>query len=505
MPTEFQMPKLGLTMEEGTILEWLVEDGAEITVGAPVLVIETDKTETEVEAAASGTLQRVGAAGDTFPCGATIAYVYGPGESPTSAPSAAAAPSASPAPAETADPVAVAPAAVGTTVAVPAAATGRVIASPNARRVAAERGIAIQTVRGTGPGGRITSDDVVDVADGRVAGMPPPATPSTLSASAPSSMAAPTAASVPSRPQVAPAASAAAPGSSAPASVAARQLADLLGVDLAAVAPDPTDGRVTRDGVAAHVRSLLAGSTGGPTTSGSRGTTGGSAPTTQEPTQTIRLSGMRGTIAKRMYSSLQEMAQLTLTMDADMDAVVLDRNARKDAGNAPGFTDYVIAASARALRDHPNVNAQVTDDGIALLPDVHVGLAVALDGGLIVPVVKHADRLSLGQLGPETSRLADGARAGSLGPDDVQGGTFSVTALGMFGVDAFTPVINPPNAAILGVGRLRDDLILVDGQVRTTKRLTLSLTWDHRVVDGAPAAEFTQTICEYLADPSRLV
>ncbi len=225
----------------------------------------------------------------------------------------------------------------------------------------------------------------------------------------------------------------------------------------------------------------------------------------QEPTETIRLSGMRGTIAKRMYASLQEMAQLTLTMDADMDAVVADRNARKDAGNAPGFTDYVIAASARALRDHPRVNAQVTDACVALLPDIHVGLAVALDEGLIVPVVKHTDRLSLGQLGPETSRLAEGARAGSLGPDDVQGQTFSVTALGMYGVDAFTPVINPPNAAILGVGRLRDDVIVVDGAVRTTKRLTLSLTWDHRVFDGAPAAEFTQAICAYLANPSSLV
>lgn len=213
---------------------------------------------------------------------------------------------------------------------------------------------------------------------------------------------------------------------------------------------------------------------------------------------------MRGTIAKRMYGSLQDMAQLTLAMDADMDAVVADRAARKDAGNAPGFTDYVIAAAARALHDHPSVNAQVTPDGIALLPEIHVGMAVALDDGLIVPVVKHTDQLSLGRLGPETTRLAEAARAGTLAPDEVTGGTFSVTALGMFGVDAFTPVINPPNAAILGVGRLRDDVVVVDGQVRTTKRLTLSLTWDHRVVDGAPAAEFARTICDYLADPTRL-
>ena len=213
---------------------------------------------------------------------------------------------------------------------------------------------------------------------------------------------------------------------------------------------------------------------------------------------------MRGTIAKRMHASLHEMAQLTLTMDADMDAVVADRARRKAEGAAPGFTDYVVAAAGRALRRHPAVNAQVTADGIAQLPDVHVGLAVALDEGLLVPVVRHADRSPLAAIAAETTRLATAARAGKLALADLEGGTFSVTALGMFGVDAFTPVINPPNAAILGVGRLRDDLVLVDGAVVARTRLTLSLTWDHRVLDGAPAAAFCQTIVELLADPSQL-
>ena len=187
-----------------------------------------------------------------------------------------------------------------------------------------------------------------------------------------------------------------------------------------------------------------------------------------------------------------------------MDAVVADRARRKAEGTAPGYTDYVVAAAARALRRHPAVNAQVTADGIAQLPDVHVGLAVALDEGLMVPVVRHADRSPLATISAETTRLATAARAGKLGLDDLEGGTFSVTALGMFGVDAFTPVINPPNAAILGVGRLRDDLVLVDGVVASRTRLTLSLTWDHRVLDGAPAAAFCQTIVELLADPAQL-
>ena len=215
---------------------------------------------------------------------------------------------------------------------------------------------------------------------------------------------------------------------------------------------------------------------------------------------------MRGTIAKRMHASLHEMAQLTLTMDADMDAVVADRAARKQARRRAAVTDYVVAAAARALRDAPDVNAQVTADGIALLPDVHVGLAVALDGGLLVPVVRdtaHRDLDSTGRRDQPARRRRRTRRAGDSA--DLEGGTFSVSALGMFGVDAFTPVINPPNVAILGVGRLRDDLVLVDGgSMSTRKRLTLSLTWDHRVLDGAPAAEFCKSIVELLAEPERL-
>jgi pyruvate dehydrogenase E2 component (dihydrolipoamide acetyltransferase) len=192
-------------------------------------------------------------------------------------------------------------------------------------------------------------------------------------------------------------------------------------------------------------------------------------------------------------------------MDVDMDAVVADRNSRKGSASVPGYTDYVIAATARALRAHPRVNSQVTADGIALLPRVNVGMAVALDEGLVVPVVHDADQLSLEEISAQTTRLADAARSGGLKLPDLEGGTFSVTALGSYGVDGFTPVINPPNAAILGVGRLRDDVAWTDdGAIRRVKRLTLSLTWDHRVLDGAPAAEFVRTICRLLDDPTTL-
>jgi pyruvate dehydrogenase E2 component (dihydrolipoamide acetyltransferase) len=214
---------------------------------------------------------------------------------------------------------------------------------------------------------------------------------------------------------------------------------------------------------------------------------------------------MRGTIAKRMHASLREMAQLTLTMDADMTGVLADRAARKAAGSpTPSITDYVVAAAARALVVHPRLNAQVTEAGIAVLPEVHVGLAVAVDNGLLVPVVRDTAHRGLADLAAETTRLAEAARAGTVQPADLEGGTFSVSALGAFGVDTFTPVINPPNAGILGVGRIRDDVVVVGGSVTTVKRLTLSLTWDHRVVDGVPAAEFCRTVVELLGDPVRL-
>ena len=488
MSTEFIMPKLGLTMEEGTILEWLVEDGTEITQGMAVLRIETDKVESDVESPGAGRFHRVGNQGDTYPCGALIGYLLADGEAPPVAKVNA--------------PVAATPAAASTTVATstPGASNvatlprreGRLFASPNARRVAKELGIDIETVVGSGPEGRITSEDVEE-AHKNPGARRATAAPSTISAIA-----------------VAPILSS---NGNVLATAAARQLAELLGVDLAQVPYDAADGRVTKDGVAAFVRAQLAGSrspsapaTPAPSSTSTSTSTTVLAPASQTPTSIKKMSGMRGTIAKRMQSSLQDMAQLTLHMDADLDAIVEDRESRKSSSNnLPGFTDYVIAAAARALKLHPIVNSQVTAEGIALLPEIHVSMAVALPEGLIVPVIKNTTSLDLASLASETKRLSGAAREGKLGLGELEGGTFSVSTLGMFGVDGFTPVINPPNTAILGVGRLRDDVVVSKkGKVSTVKRMTLSLTWDHRVFDGAPAAEFCKSIVDLLADPSAL-
>lgn len=477
MSTEFIMPKLGLTMEEGTILEWLVEDGAEITAGMPVLRIETDKVESDVESPGSGRFHRLGTQGEAYPCGALIGYLLADGEeipvskSPTSAtPAVIASPTSSASP--TSAPVS------------SVQRQGRQFASPNARRVAEELGIDIDTVIGTGPDGRVVSEDVEEAHKN----------PQALRVVAVSAVA-----------TVAPIMSS---NGNILATAAARQLADLLGIDLSQVPYDAQDGRITKDGVATYVRSRL--SVPSPSTTPATPTVQQSAfaPASQTPSSIKKISGMRGTIAKRMHSSLQEMAQLTLHMDADFDAIVKDRDDRKGAGGTaslPGFTDYIIAATARALKLHPIVNSQVTAQGIALLPEIHVSLAVALDEGLIVPVIKNTTSLDLSSLASETKRLSGAARDGKLTLSELEGGTFSVSTLGMFGVDGFTPVINPPNTAILGVGRLRDDVVVnANGKVSTVKRMTLSLTWDHRVFDGAPAAEFCKSIVDLLADPSAL-
>ena len=481
MSTEFIMPKLGLTMEEGTILEWLVEDGTEITQGMAVLRIETDKVESDVESPGAGRFHRVGNQGDTYPCGALIGYLLADGEEPpVAATPTAASTSSSTASTTVASSAPVAP--VASSVAAPRR-EGRLFASPNARRVAKELGINIETVVGSGPEGRITSEDVEEAHKN-------PNAPRAVATSAVIA--------------VAPILSS---NGNVLATAAARQLAELLGVDLSLVPYDATDGRVTKDGVAAFVRAQLAsGLTANKQSPSTEKATVVLAPASQTPTSIKKMSGMRGTIAKRMQSSLQDMAQLTLHMDADLDAIVEDRESRKSSSNnLPGFTDYVIAAAARALKLHPIVNSQVTAEGIALLPEIHVSMAVALPEGLIVPVIKNTTSLDLASLASETKRLSGAAREGKLGLAELEGGTFSVSTLGMFGVDGFTPVINPPNTAILGVGRLRDDVVVSKkGKVSTVKRMTLSLTWDHRVFDGAPAAEFCKSIVDLLADPSAL-
>ena len=544
MAVEFAMPKLGLTMESGTILRWLVPDRAEVTSGQSVLLVETDKVETEIESSGSGVLAQTGEVGEEYLCGVRIGWLLAAGEEPPASDTAPAGPPAAapvqaggaPAPPGSAQPAAT-PAGQGSPrpAAAPVRAQGeRILASPAAKRLARELGVELAAIAGSGPKGRITERDVRAASEA-----PQAADPATVGGS-----------TEPGPGVSAPSPAAGSPthgpdGSvQPPATLAARQLADLLGADLRGVQASAADGRISRADVAAYVRTLLSGlSAGALTPSGRAAESAGETsrksaapdpapPLTQTPSEQIPLRGMRGVIAERMSASLRSMAQLTLTMDVDMSAVVAERKAlakaarsgdadgRDDANGGgadnrgvtgepetgaastsavvPGYTDFVVAAATAALGEHPRVNSQVTDDAVALLPHIHVGLAVALDDGLLVPVVRHADRLSLDEIAAETTRLATGARDGTLGYDDYQGATFTVTALGMFGVDAFTPIINAPNTAILGVGRIRDDTVWSDGKPAARPTLTLSLTWDHRAFDGAPAARFAGAVRDWL-------
>ncbi len=355
---------------------------------------------------------------------------------------------------------------------------GRILASPNARRVAADHGVDVGAVAGTGPGGRITSEDV-EAAVAAGLGAAPAAAPAPVAAAAP-------AAAEPRLDRFVP--------------FAAAKAAERLGIAIDDVAGTGPDGRVTRQDVYTHARAH-----GGAT----RAATPAAAPSVT-PGESVPVVGMRKIIAERMYSSLQESAQLTLTMDVDMDRCVELRDQLKEIGadelgSVPGFTDFVIAACAKALREHPMANAMWAGDTIQTYPDVNIGMAVAVPDGLVVPVIAGADMLGLADLSIETSRLADAARTKKLTLAEMEGGTFSVTALGMFGVDHFTPVINQPNAAILGVNRIRDDVAWDGDTPRKVKRMAISLTWDHRILDGAPAAEFTQTVKRYLEQPLRLL
>jgi pyruvate dehydrogenase E2 component (dihydrolipoamide acetyltransferase) len=210
-----------------------------------------------------------------------------------------------------------------------------------------------------------------------------------------------------------------------------------------------------------------------------------------------------------MHDSLQSMAQLTMNMDVVMDDAVRLRTQLLEEWKSEGlritYTDLVIRAVAKALEKHPLMNSVFGEREITLKGAINVGMAVAVEDGLLVPVVQDANLRSVGNLVAETARLANAARDGQLSVDDLQGGTFTVTALGMFGVDSFTPIINAPQVGILGVNRIRDEVKWDGNTPVKQQRMMLSLTWDHRAIDGAPAAAFLGAVRDLLEAPYRLL
>ncbi|GAB6910018.1 dihydrolipoamide acetyltransferase [Desulfosarcina cetonica] len=446
MATDIVMPKWGLTMKAGKVSRWFKTQGDVVQKDEALFEVETDKITNKVESPVDGILfQIVVPAGETVPVQTVVAVISDVGETPERR-------SASSSPAE--EPPAKA-AAAGP--AAPAGKAAFVPATPIARRLAKERGIDLALVKGSGPKGRVTEQDVLDY-------QPP------------------------------------APAAEVNASPQAITLAAEAGIDLKQISGSGEGGRITKIDVlramqptAAQAESAPAGDSGVPLSG------------------VVPMTGMRKIIADNMMASLHQSAQLTVFVTCEATAMTAfrDRVRLKFAGaaNVPkvSYNDIIALAVSRTLKDFPILNSWLTDEGIVIHAHVQLGIAVALDDGLVVPHVKDADTKGLLQLAGEIRVLAEKAKTGGLTLDEIQGGTFTITNVSMLGVDGFTPILNPPETAILGVGRAVDQPVVRDGVVGVGKMMTLSLTFDHRVTDGAPAMRFLRALADRLEDPAMIV
>jgi len=432
------MPKLGLTMTEGTISSWLKKEGDAVKEGEPMFEVETDKLTNTIEASATGILRKIIAGeGSTVPVLDKIAVIAAADEDISGLLSGAVAP----APAAEAASAASAPAAA----AAAAAPSGeRVAASPRAKKLAKEKGIDLALVKGTGPNGRITEDDVNNY-------VPAPPAPA---------------------------------GSGVKASALAAKVAGDIGVDLAAV---PAHGRV----LAADILAFLENSR----------EKGAENPLEE----TVPMNGMRKAIAKNMLASHMTSPTVTFNLGVDMSAMRDYREQLKARDIKVSYTDLLVKFVARALTEFPLLNCSVEDNKIIYKHYVNMGVAVALDSGLVVPNVTDADKKTLTQIHAEVKELADAAREGKLPMEKLHGGTFTITNLGMYGIESFSPIINQPEVAILGVTTMEDRPVVRSGEIVIRPIMNLSLTADHRVVDGSVAAEFLQRVKTLLENPALIL
>ena len=443
MPVEVRLLKVGMTMTAGSVEEWFIADGDEVQKGEMLYRLETEKVNMDVDADASGIVKHRVAAGTELGPGEVVGFIFAADET---IPEVLPTPEPLPSDQLAQNKPPPKPAAAPKPPAAPKRAGRRPAASPSARRLAAELGVDLADVEGSGPRGRIVEADVTAQAEAKEDVQP-------------------------RRRQ--------------PSSPAARRLAGELGVDIDSVDGTGPGGRITREDV-------------------ERAAEAAEAQPTAEP-----LRGMRRTIAERMYASLRDTAQLTIEMEVDMEDVVKLRTQLvaewESEGVRPSYTDIVMLAAAKALLKHPRMHSTLANDAILRHEEVHMGMAVALEEGLVVPVIRNADSKDLKTIAGESRELAERARSGGLSLDDMSGGTFTVTSLGMFGVDTFTPILNTPQSGILGVGRIYDGVAWHGDTPVPRKRLRLSLTWDHRALDGAPAAEFLVEVRGYLEAPYRLL
>jgi len=455
----FTMPTLGQTMEEGTILQWFKREGDAVEEGEALLEVMSDKASFEVPSPASGILRKILAQADeTVPVKQPIAII-GTADEPidgliTNAPSAAASAPAPSAPAAV-------PAPAGATV----EQTERVLLSPRARRLAEERGVPATALAGlgTGPHGRVLERDVRAYLEQSAALVD-------RGAEAPHARVTPLAA----------------------------KIADDLGVDVSELAAGLPGSRITADDVRRRAQEAARPQPAP--------VQGGAEPAIAE---VVPFRGLRKMSADTVTRSRQTAPHVTLVLEVDMSkAADLLAELRPEIQQTHGvkltYTDILVKAVARALKDHPNCNAALVGDEIRVYADRNIGCAVDTERGLVVPVVRRADTKSLGEVSVELKGLIERCRAGKQTQEDLSGGTFTITNLGPFGIDVFDPILVPPQACILGVCRIADKPVAVDGQVVVRPMMNLCLSVDHRVVDGAPAARFLQHLKQLLEAPLRI-
>jgi len=462
MATEIRMPRLGWTMEEGIFGEWLKQDGDKVKMGDFLFTIEGDKATQEIEAFDDGILRippDAAKPGDVIVVGAILAYTVRPGEA---APFATV--QAAPIVAKQAAPASVtaAPQAITTHAPLTQNAAGRntehsVTISPRARRVAGELGVDWSALNGSGRTGRIVERDIRAAAE--------------LAAQQPAE-------------------SVQAQEEKVRATPVAMRMAQEAGVDLAELAAQKAGARIERADVEAAIAARA------PSTSAAQPITGESIP----------VSNMRKLIAQRMLESTHNTAAVTLNTEVDATALVALREQLKAAFtprgySVPSYNDLFAKLVATALQEHPLLNARWQGDEIVMPKEIHIGLAVDTPEGLLVPVLRNVQAQSLRGLADQSKELIAKAQARKLSADALQGGTFTITNLGMYNIDGFTPLINPPQCAILGIGRIVKKPAVVNDQIVPRAMVTLSLTFDHRVVDGAPAARFLDTVRQLIETP----
>nr|WP_294584663.1 dihydrolipoamide acetyltransferase family protein [uncultured Anaerotignum sp.] len=414
MAFEIKMPQLGLTMEEGTVAQWLKQEGDTVAKGDVLLEITTDKLTSEIESEADGVLLKIVAKeGEDVPVKGLLGYIGEAGETVGDAAPAAAPAVAAPAPAEV-------PAAAPAPVPAAKADGSRIRISPLARKTAAKLGVDYQNLTGSGPRGRIVQKDILAAAE-----------------------------------------------------AAKQQPAPVAEAPATAPAPAAKSGELE----------LMDGD------------------------EVVKLAGMRKVVAERMAKSAREIPTVTQNVKIDVTKLVAFRKQiNETSGQKFSMNDFILKAVANALRANPHILVSIDGNQIIKRAHVNLGMAVALDDGLIVPVIRDADKLSLSQISATAKDLAVRARENKLAMDEYKGSTFTISNLGMFGVETFDPIINQPDAGILGVCAVQDELDMDDeGKIFKKQVMRISFTFDHRLIDGAVAAKFELAIKELLEDPMRIL